>query len=265
MTFVAIASLSAVGLFVGMLVFVEIGRHVGSARLARNPEGLAKGIGPVEGAAFGLLGLLLAFTFSGAASRFVERRHLIVEEANAIHAAYLRVDLLPGDAQPEMRALFRRYLDLRLETYRNPGRATVPTLVASAEAKLAETVELQKEMWKKALTASQRPGGSPDALKLLLPALNATFEITTTRAMATENHPPLVVFLLLGALSLIGSLLVGYSMSGNKERGWFHAVVFAAMMSLVVFVIVNLEFPRLGLIRVDPADHFLVEVRQSMD
>ena len=58
-------------------------------------------MGVIEGAVFALLGLLLAFTFSGAATRFEGRRHLIVEEANDIGTAYLRVDLLPADAQPE--------------------------------------------------------------------------------------------------------------------------------------------------------------------
>ncbi len=52
---------------------------------------------------FALLGLLVAFTFSGAASRFEDRRHLISEEANAIGTAYLRLDLLPSDAQPPLR------------------------------------------------------------------------------------------------------------------------------------------------------------------
>jgi hypothetical protein len=99
---------------------------------------------------------------------------------------------------------------------------------------------------------------------LLLPALNAMIDVTTTRAMATQNHPPLVVFLLLGGLSLIGALLVGYGMSDNKDRSWLHTIAFAAIMSLAVYVIVDLEFPRLGLIRVDAADQVLIDLRKSM-
>jgi hypothetical protein len=106
-----IASLSAACLCFGMLVFSEVGQRIGLARLARDPEGLSKGAGAAEAAVFGLLGLLIAFTFAGAASRFEDRRLLVTAEANAIGAAYLRIDLLPGDAQPEARELFRRYLD----------------------------------------------------------------------------------------------------------------------------------------------------------
>jgi hypothetical protein len=241
-----------------MLIFLEIGRRIGLARLGRDPDGLAKGAGAAEAAVFGLLGLLMAFTFSGAASRFEDRRHLIAEEANAIGTAYLRIDLLPGNVQSEMREMFRRYLDARLETYRNVEDTK------ARQAKLAETVTLQGEIWTKALAGSRRPEAHGNAAMLLLPALNAMIDITTTRAMATLNHPPLVVFLLLAGLSLIGSLLVGYSMSGNKVRSLLHMIAFAAMMSLAIYVIIDLEYPRLGLIRVDAADQILVGLRKSM-
>jgi len=89
-------------------------------------------------------------------------------------------------------------------------------------------------------------------------------DITTTREMATRNHPPAIVFLLLSGLSLVGALLVGYGSSPNKERTWFHTVVFAGMLAVTVYVIADLEFPRLGLIRVDDADQVLVDLRKSM-
>ncbi len=253
-----IASLLTACLFFGMLIFSEVGRRIGIARLARDPEGLTKGAGAAEAAVFGLLGLLIAFTFSGAASRFEDRRHLIVAEANAIGTAYLRIDLLPADAQPEMRQLFRRYLDVRLATYQDAKDRT------ATKARLAEGAALQGDIWTKALTACQRPDAPAQAAMLLLPALNEMIDITTTRAMATQNHPPLVIFLLLGGLSLVGALLVGYGTSANKDRSWFHTVVFAAILSLTVYVIVDLEFPRLGLIRVDAADQVLIELRKSM-
>ena len=89
-------------------------------------------------------------------------------------------------------------------------------------------------------------------------------DITDTREMATRNHPPLVVFLLLGGLSLVCALLVGYNTSPNATRSWLHTVTFAAIVSLTVYVIIDLEFPRLGLIRVDSADEALAELRESM-
>lgn len=258
MDLVLITSLSASCLFVGMLIFSELGRRIGIARLGRDSEGLTKGAGATEAAVFGLLGLLLAFTFSGAASRFEDRRQLITAEANAIGTAYLRIDLLPGDEQEELRGLFRRYLDTRSATYSQAEDQ------AFTKAELANGATLQGDIWAKALAASQRPEAPAQAGMLLLPALNEMIDITTTRAMATQNHPPLVVFLLLGMLSLVGALLVGYGTSSNKDRSWFHPVIFAAILSLTVYVIVDLEFPRLGLIRVDAADQVFLELRESM-
>src|SRR5688572_11733001 len=100
-----------------MVAASEAGWRIGRARLAGRADELAKGSGSAEAAVFGLFGLLVAFTFSGAASRFEDRRDLLTAEANAIGTAYLRLDLLPGDAQPPLRDLFRKYLDVRYEVY----------------------------------------------------------------------------------------------------------------------------------------------------
>src|SRR6185295_5947474 len=104
---------------------VELGRRVGARRRAVIMAGGAAGIGAVEAAIFALLGLLIAFTFQGASARFDARRELIVQEANNVGTAWLRIGLLPDSAKPVMRELFRKYLDSRLETYRK-----VPDMVA---------------------------------------------------------------------------------------------------------------------------------------
>src|SRR6187551_2897108 len=111
MSFRLLAVLLTVALFAGMMMCLEIGRRIGTVRLAQDPEGLARGASAAEGAVFALLGLLLAFTFSGAASRFEDRRWYIDSEANAIGTAYLRLDLLPEEARAPLRELFRRYTD----------------------------------------------------------------------------------------------------------------------------------------------------------
>ena len=63
MTLTLAAMLLALGLFMAMLLFLELGRQTGLHRLKQDPDGLASGTGTAEGAVFGLLGLLIAFTF----------------------------------------------------------------------------------------------------------------------------------------------------------------------------------------------------------
>jgi hypothetical protein len=253
---IIVALIFATGLFVGMILLLEMGRRLGRRRQGRDEEGARAGLGAVEGAVFALLGLLIAFTFSGAASRFDARRQLIVQEANATGTAWLRLDLLPSNAQPELRDLFRRYLDLRLAAYRK-----MPDIEAARE-ELSRANALQGEIWNKAVAACQE---SPNPLKAqLIPPLNEMFDVATTRTMATRMHPPAIIFVMLGVLALTSSLLAGYAMAGGKTRSWIHVVGFALIMATTVYVILDLEFPRLGIIRIDPFDQVLVELRQSM-
>ncbi|MBK5967110.1 DUF4239 domain-containing protein [Thiocystis minor] len=252
------ASLLAIVLFVGMLALLEIGRRLGHRRLASDPDGARAGTGAVEGAVFALMGLLIAFTFSGAASRFDTRRDLIVQETNAIGTAYLRIDLLPVNAQPDMREHFRQYLDARLEVYRK-----LPDLQA-ARSELAKASALQGDIWTQAIAAGHMEGAQPDATKLLLPALNEMFDITTTRTMAAQLHPPMVVYGMLVGLALASALLAGYGMAGGRSRNWLHMVSFPAVMAIAVYVILDIEYPRLGLIHVDAFDKALVELRANM-
>ena len=253
------AFLITFGLFVGMLLFLEIGRRIAVRRIKQDAGAGGEGVGAVDGAVFALLGLLLAFSFSGASSRFDTRRQLIVEETNDIGTAYLRLDLLPADLQPALRESFRRYLDARIDTFRK-----LPDIAAAKES-LARANELQTQIWRQAVAATQATGAPPAAPFLLLPALNVMIDITTTQTMATQMHPPTVVFVMLFGLALAASLLAGYGMIGSKLRSWFHMLGFALVMAVAVYVILDLEYPRLGLIRVDAFDQALVDLRKSMN
>jgi hypothetical protein len=86
-------------LFMTMLGCLEVGRRIGARRLAEDADAARAGIGVVEGSVFGLLGLLLAFTVSGAAERFDTRRHLIADGVNAIGTAWKRIDVAPLNSQ----------------------------------------------------------------------------------------------------------------------------------------------------------------------
>ena len=247
------------GLFLGMLLFLEIGRRVSMRRMKEDTGTAGEGVGAVDGAVFALLGLLIAFTFSGASSRFDTRRQLIVEETNDIGTAYLRLDLLPADLQPALRESFRRYLEARIEVYRK-----LPDIAAAKES-LAKANELQAQIWRQAVAASRAEGAPPAAPILLLPALNTMIDITTTRTMTTLMHPPTIVFVMLFGLALAASLLAGYGMTGSKVRSRFHMLGFALVMAFAVYVILDIEYPRLGLIRVDAFDQALVDLRESMN
>jgi hypothetical protein len=245
-------------LLLGMLLLLETGRRLGIRRRPKESEGERSSLGAVEGAVFALFGLLMAFTVSGAATRFSEKIMLIAEEVNHIETAYLRLHLVPPESQVPLQDLFRRYLDSRLETYRR-----LPDMQAAA-MEIAESKRLQEEIWAQAVAATSLPSSHPDAGKLLLPALNNMIDIATTRTMALQMHPPRIIYALLFGLGLICSLLAGYRMSSGQYRSWLHILGFTVITVILVYVMLDVEFPRTGLIRLETADQLLVNLRAGM-
>jgi hypothetical protein len=183
---------------------------------------------------------------------------LIAQEVNAVQTAYLRLQLLPPEQTAVLQELFRQYVDSRLECYRKmPDQRAAAAQMARAEA-------FQKQIWEYAIPATRLPGAHPDAGKLLLPALNAMIDITTVRAMALQLHPPRTIYALLLGLGLICSLLGGYRMASAPSRSWVHILGFTVVMVVVVYVILDLEYLREGLIRIQTADQLLIKAREAM-
>lgn len=244
-------------LFLGMVFMIELGRRIGERRRARGIEDDKTGLAVIEGAVFALFGLMIAFTFSGAATRFNEKRMLVAEEADAIEIAYMRLEALPEDARAPLQAMFRDYLDSRLETYRR-----LPDMAAATQ-EMERTAQIREKLWSAAVAASGRKDARADAGPLVIPPISAMIDVAMTRTMALHIHPPPVIYGLLFGLGLLCSLLAGFRMSGVKHRSWIHILVFAAITVSVVYVIMDIEYPRAGLIRLG-ADQFLVDVRHSM-
>ncbi len=207
----------------------------------------------VEGAIFALFGLLLAFTFSGAISRYDTHRELIIEESNYIDVAYLRLDLLPPAAQPPLRQLFRDYATSRLHLYDAVTDEISP-----------RTRHLQDEIWRQSVAAADAPGANRDATKLLIPALNNMIDITATRQNAFNMHPPAVVFLLLFVFSGGSAFLAGYSMAIHSHS-WLYMIALSIAVTLTIYATLEIEYPRRGLIRLTDADKVLIDLRKSMN
>jgi hypothetical protein len=69
---------------------------------------------------------------------------------------------------------------------------------------------------------------------------------------------------MLFGLGLGGSLLAGFGMAAAKSRSWIHMLIFASTLTVTLYVLTDMEYPRLGLIRIENFDHFLVDAHQQM-
>jgi hypothetical protein len=245
-----------VAFFAALIACLEAGRRAGRKAFA-NDRAHPSGLSTVEAVTFGLLGLLFAFTFSGAADRLDTRRQQIVEEANDLGTAWLRLDVLPADAQPKLREAFRQYTDSRIAVYQTFSSSGVD----AARREYARSVALQQEIWTGAVAACRE---APSATVVVLPALNAMFDIAATRLAATQMHPPTIVYVVLAVIALVCGFLVGYEMGATEVASRSHMLLLALVLSFTFFVILDFEYPRLGFIRIDDFDNLLVQVRASM-
>ena len=249
----------AFALFVGILAFLAIGRWLGRSIMARHHVDVLPSVGSLETAVFALLGLLIAFSFSGALQRFDIRRAQVVDEANAIGTAWLRIDMLPAATQPKLRDAFRAYVDSRIATYDK-----LPDIEA-ARGEVAHSQALQQDIWAQTIAAMRLPDAGPGVAVAVLPAQNAMFDIMGVRLAATQMHPPPVIYTMLLVLALASALIAGYQAAGERTFDWVHGLAFAAVVALTLFVILDLEYPRLGFIRIDAIDELLVNVRAGMN
>jgi hypothetical protein len=245
-------------LFVAMLGFLELGRRLGERWAPRDPSAPTRGTAAVEGAVFALMGLLIAFTFSAAQSRLDKRRALVVDEANAIGTAYLRLDLLPGAAQPGLRDAFRAYTDSRIAYYKQFKNQR------AAAAERERTVALGKQIWRDA-TAAVKAIPDPRVPSLLVPSLNEVIDIEATRVAYRHIHAPVAIFFLLIVLAFACALFAGVGMGRKEIFSQLYRTAFAILLTVTVLVIVDIEFPRVGFININALDYLLTDVRAGMN
>lgn len=228
-------------IFALVLVAVRLGWWIGSRAHHQSEGKRTASDETLIGAILGLMGLLIAFSFSGAASRFDTRTHLIVTEANAVAAAYDTVDLLPESAQPGLRAAYRDYLNQRLALY-----ADMPDFKRYEEKR--ETLEttlrsINNETRRSAGQISAEGRGDATAAVSQVSAMKDAY-IAQRQAMLF--HQPRIIWLSLFILVLIGSFLAGYKMGLSQRKERFVTVMFALLMACVIYLIIAIEFPLLG-------------------
>lgn len=169
-------------------------------------------MGGVQGAVLGLLGLLLGFTFAMSVGRHDARRGMVVEEANAIGTAWLRAGLLPGDYPEPVKALLRRYVEIRLA-----GREVADNQVKLAEA-LAASAEVQDALWAHAEAAAKE---APNAVVVsFINALNTMID-TDVKRVAVGIHIPVTVWVLVVFVAAFGCFISAYGSGAQGARSYF--------------------------------------------
>ena len=247
--------LVAFALLAAILAASEAGFRLGLIAEGRIAPKATPEISAVEGGILALLGLMLGFTMSMAVTRFEARKLLVLEEANAIGTSYRRAQLLPPPESADIRNLLHQYVDLRLQY------GDVDEAPARIEIIRGQAARLQDEIWTRAVAYAQEDP-SPVKSGLLLQSLNQTIDLESSRWMAFHNHVPATVILVNCVLALLAGAVVGFAFGLQGRRQAFSTCVFAVAITVALAVIIDLNSPQRGFIRVSQQP--MVDVRHQM-
>lgn len=237
------------------LVATETGFRFGRRAQTSTGEAPRSEISTLQGAMLGLLALLLGFTFAMAMSRFEARKQLVLDESNAIGTTFLRAQLLPQPPRQEISNLLRQYVDVRLAFY---GAAIDKKKLRQANDR---TEQLHKQLWSLAAALGEK---DPRAITtgLFLQSLNDTIDLHAKRITALENHVPEIILMLLYFVAIVVTGIIGYGCGLAGCRNFFVTAMASILIASVILVIVDLDRPRRGLIRV--SQDRMVELRESL-
>jgi hypothetical protein len=196
----------------------------------------------IQASLLGLLALLLGFSFAMGETRYDLRKKLIVDEANAIGTSWLRAAALPEDQGAEVKRLLQQYARVRL--LREHVRRA-----ADVDAARAQATRLQLATWSRAAAIAQKdPRSQP--VSLLLQSLNEMIDLSSKRLEATRNHIPGTVLVLLVIVAVAAMGWVGAGLGTSGPHSLAPTLILSLLIALVITVVVDLDQPRSGLIRV---------------
>lgn len=237
-------------LLLGMILLAEWGAS--SSRKSGETSG---GGGVVESSLFALLGLLLAFAFTGASTRLDSRRDLVIQEANALGTAALRLSLLK---EPTLsRVALSDYVQTRLDY----GEAL--SSGSPKDAWIASQAS-QADLWNTVLLSIDPADKTSEEL-LVLPPLNDAFDLASERHVMTQVHLPWPVQGMLALLALLCSWIAGKSLPEATLSKRMIRWSLAFVVCLTLMLIKDLDYPRLGFIKVTGSDQLLREIKDSLN
>jgi len=231
---------------VAMLAAWQIGRRMG--RRLRVREGVRPS--KFDDASIGLLTLLLAFSFGTSIAKHDQRQLAVVADANAIGDFYTCASLVKEPSRTKLQAVIRQYAQLRLDLSSRRPRA------GDLEAALGKFDRMHDQMT--TLVGQALSDGTPIAVSLAN-SLNNVSSNQASRLAAYRDRLPTSIVLLLYACAIVTALLIGREQGVEGTTDAAGTVCFILLVSLAVYVTLDLNRPGSGLIRVrqEPIEQLL--------
>jgi hypothetical protein len=219
---------------------IEVGRHTANHFRIQEDSNRRDQMTALRDGLFVLTGLLFGFTLALAASRFGERRTLLIEEVNAIGMTYLRAETLAEPTRGQARELLRQYVDARLD-FDGAGLDALRAEEASNRGK-----KIQEQLWAGVVDV-MKTDRSPVSVAYMN-SLNDVIDLHEKRVSALENRVPASIWLLIFCVSTIAIFSRGLTLA---RRFWMTVVLAPLTMAIVITLIADVDTPSSGLIRLD--------------
>ncbi|MGO8739768.1 bestrophin-like domain [Rhodoblastus sp.] len=204
----------------------------------------------VQGATLTLLALIVGFTFAMSVNRYDLRKNLEESEANAIGTEFVRAQLLPPASRAGLEKALRAYLDRRIAFY----SSTEPSEIARLAR---EEARLQSDIW--AIVRDAAAVQPTPVVALAVAGANDVLNAQGYVAAAWANRIPVAAWQLMALIAAACSGLLGF---GGQRVNAFLLLVVPATISVSFLLIAEIDSPRGGLIRVEPAN--LVSLAESL-
>ena len=247
-------------LFFCVLVLVFIAMEVGFAlkrRFDRSPRTENDAlVSVIVGAVLGLLGFILAFTFSIVYARYETRKELVRQEANAIRRVWLRSEFMDQPGRSSTVDLLKKYLDWRLLAAQARSTGEVDRAVGESE-------KIQHALWEDGIAKAK--GNLLAGLNApYLQAINDLIDVHSQRlAIGARDRVPSGIWISLCTLLLLSMTSVGYfaAIKGGKRSP---ANLILAIAFCLLFVLVSaLDDPLHGMFTASQQP--LLTVRMEID
>ncbi len=244
-------------LFILIVLNKEIAFRLGRFVQNRSDTETKSLIGSVQASILGLLALLLGFTFTMAMQRYDNRSQALIDEVNSIGTAVLRVQLLPAKYKNEANELFKKYIDLRIAI----GKIDL-TKQDEREKYNKQISDIQIDLWSLAVL-STRDDPRPVTTGAFVTSLNGVIDSQGKRNALLQMRVPEVVLLLLFIVFISTGGIIGYSTGLSGKRVLIPTVLVSFLIALIVFIIIDLDRPKRGLIQVDQG--IMLELRERIN
>lgn len=238
-------------LFFSMLAAIWIGYKTGLKKTKTDNKN-----SEISSALLGLLALILGFTFAMSGSRYENRKNNLIDEANCIGTAILRSDIYPDSLKNEFKKDFNSYLNSRKEYY------LLDNDEVKLNASLKQSAEASEKLWNRATFFAKNKDYFIQS-NMMLPALNEMFDSASKSNMVLNSKVPETIVYLLFAFSIVISFFIGYNSGLEKKINAKFISGFCFLICIVIFITLDLDRPRRGLIKLDTEIKIMQQLNQN--